>query len=146
MTVSVGLIGTGVMGADHARTLATQVAGVRLRADADTTRAEAVAAETGAESVAADPLAVINDASVDAVLIASPDHTHHALTLACIAARKPVLCEKPLAPASRECLEIVSAEVALGRRLLQVGYMRRFDPAYLEIKAILLSGRLGRPL
>jgi myo-inositol 2-dehydrogenase/D-chiro-inositol 1-dehydrogenase len=148
MTVNIGLIGTGVMGADHARTLATQVAGVTLRAltDADAARAKAVAAETGAQSVAADPLAVINDPKVDAVLIASPDHTHHDLTLACIAAGKPVLCEKPLAPTSRECLDIIEAEVALGRRLVQVGYMRRFDPAYVEMKATLDSGKLGQAL
>lgn len=148
MTVNIGLIGTGVMGADHARTLATQVAGVKLRAltDADAARAKSVAAETGAETVAADPLSVINDPSVDAVLIASPDHTHHALTLACIAADKPVLCEKPLAPTPRECLDIIAAEVAAGRRLVQVGYMRRFDPAYTEMKATLASGRLGLPL
>ncbi len=148
MTVNIGLVGTGVMGADHARTLATQVAGVRLRAltDADAARAGAVASETGAEKVMADPLAVINDPSVDAVLIAAPDHTHHDLTLACIAAGKPVLCEKPLAPSSRECLGIIAAEVAFGRRLVQVGYMRRFDPAYMEMKATLLSGKLGRPL
>ena len=135
-------------GADHARTLATQVAGVKLRAltDADAERAKAVAAETGAETVAADPLAVINDPLVHAVLIASPDQTHHDLTLACIAAGKPVLCEKPLAPTSRECLDIISAEVALGRRLVQVGYMRRFDPAYTEMKATLQSGKLGLPL
>ena len=148
MTVNIGLIGTGVMGADHARTLAAQVAGVRLRSltDADAARAKAVAAETGAEVVAADPLAVINDPTVDAVLIASPDHTHHELTLACIAAGKPVLCEKPLAPTSGECLDIIAAETRRGQRLVQVGYMRRFDPAYVEMKAALQSGRLGRPL
>lgn len=148
MTVRIGLIGTGVMGADHARTLATQIAGVHLRAltDADAARARTVAAETGAETIASDPLAVINDPEVDAVLIASPDHTHRDLTLACISAGKPVLCEKPLAPTSRECLDIIAAEAARGRRLVQVGYMRRFDPAYVEMKATLQSGKLGLPL
>jgi myo-inositol 2-dehydrogenase/D-chiro-inositol 1-dehydrogenase len=148
MTLSVGVIGTGVMGADHARTLATQVGGAKLRvlSDADAARARAVADETGAESVASDPMAVIKDPKVDAVLIASPDNTHHVLTLACIAAGKPVLCEKPLAPTSAECMEIVAAEVRRGRRLVQVGYMRRFDPAYTEMKETLKSGRLGRPL
>lgn len=148
MTISVGVIGTGVMGADHTRILASQVAGVRLRAvtDADPQRARSVADETGAEHVASGPMAVIDDPGVDAVLIASPDQTHCELTLACIAAGKPVLCEKPLAPTSRECLDVVAAEVALGRRLVQVGYMRRFDPAYVEMKATLQSGRLGRPL
>lgn len=148
MTISVGVIGTGVMGADHARTLASQVGGVRLQAvsDADADRARRVADETGAASVAPDPMSIINDKAIDAVLVASPDSTHHALTMACLAARKPVLCEKPLAPTSGECLELVAAEAKLGRRLIQVGYMRRFDPAYTEMKAALQSGRLGRPL
>jgi myo-inositol 2-dehydrogenase/D-chiro-inositol 1-dehydrogenase len=148
MTVSIGVIGTGVMGADHARLLASRVAGARLHSitDADPARARSVANEIGVEQIAADPLALIHDPSIDAVLIASPDHTHRELTLACIAARKPVLCEKPLAPTSRECLDVIRAEVALGRRLVQVGYMRRFDPAYIEMKATLQSGRLGRPL
>lgn len=136
------------MGADHARLLASQVAGARLRTitDPDAARARSVADDVGVEHIAADPLALINDPGIDAVLIASPDHTHRELTLACIAARKPVLCEKPLAPTSRECLDVVGAEVALGRRLVQVGYMRRFDPAYMEMKATLQSARLGQPL
>lgn len=148
MTLAIGIIGVGVMGADHARTLSSQIAGAKLRAltDADTARAKAVAAETGAETIAADPLALIHDPSVDAVIIASPDATHHPLTLACIKAGKPVLCEKPLAPTAAQCLEIVAAEVKAGRHLVQVGYMRRFDPAYVEMKAKSLSGELGKAL
>lgn len=148
MTVVVGLIGAGVMGADHADTLASSVAGVRIRAiaDADLTRAESVAKATGADVATINPMAIINDPAIDAILIASPDHTHRDLTLACIAAGKPVLCEKPLAPTARECLDVISAEAALGRRLVQVGYMRRFDPAYVEIKKKLVSGELGSPI
>jgi myo-inositol 2-dehydrogenase/D-chiro-inositol 1-dehydrogenase len=148
MTIRVGIVGVGVMGADHARTLATQVPGAHLHAvqDADAARAAAVAQETGAGKSLTDPLALIADPAIDAVLIASPDATHRDFTRACLAAGKPVLCEKPLAPTARECLEIVAAEAALGRRLVQVGYMRRFDPAYVELKAKLGSGRLGRAL
>ena len=148
MTVAVGIIGAGVMGADHANTLASSVAGVRLLAicDADLRRAETTATATGAEIATKDPMAIINDPAIDAVLIASPDQTHHDLTLACIAARKPVLCEKPLAPTAKQCLDVIAAEVSLGRRLVQVGYMRRFDPAYVEIKAKLKSGQLGSPI
>jgi len=136
------------MGADHANTLASSVAGVRLLAicDADLRRAETTATATGAEIATKDPMAIINDPAIDAVLIASPDQTHHDLTLACIAARKPVLCEKPLAPTAKQCLDVIAAEVSLGRRLVQVGYMRRFDPAYVEIKAKLKSGQLGSPI
>ncbi len=148
MSVRVGIIGVGVMGADHARVLASHVPGAVLQAihDADPARAKAVADGTGARSVTADALALVRDPQVDAVLIASPDATHKSLTLACLEARKPVLCEKPLAPTAAECREVLAAETKLGRRLVQVGYMRRFDPAYGEMKARLLSGRLGAPL
>ncbi len=107
------------MGSDHARILASQVPGARVQAlfDADPTRAKAIADETGARVVTADPAALIQDSTVDAVLVASPDHTHKQLVLACIAARKPVLCEKPLAPTVAECLEVVAVESKLGRRL-----------------------------
>ena len=53
------------------------------------------------------------------------DHAEHAL--AAIAAGKPVFCEKPLATAAEDCLRIVEAEQAAGRRLVQVGFMRGFD-------------------
>jgi myo-inositol 2-dehydrogenase/D-chiro-inositol 1-dehydrogenase len=148
VSVRVGIVGVGVMGSDHARILASQVPGAKVQAvyDADPTRAKAIADETGARAVTADPAALIQDSTVDAVLVASPDHTHKQLVLACIAARKPVLCEKPLAPTVAECLEVVAAESKLGRRLVQIGYMRRFDPAYVEMKSSMLSGRLGAPL
>jgi myo-inositol 2-dehydrogenase/D-chiro-inositol 1-dehydrogenase len=148
VSVRVGIIGVGVMGSDHARILASQVPGAAIQAiyDADTKRAKAIADETGAAKVFADAVALIQDAGVDAVLVASPDQTHKALTLAAIAAGKPVLCEKPLAPTSAECLEVLSAETKLGKRLVQIGYMRRFDPSYLEMKAGLASGRLGGAL
>jgi len=148
MTVRVGIVGVGIMGADHARTIVSHVPGASLRAiyDADAKRAKEVAAETGAETIAASPEALINDTSIDAVLIASPDQTHGALTLACIAARKPVLCEKPLAPTTTECLQVIAAEAKSGKQLVQIGYMRRFDPAYVEMKATWKSGALGKPL
>ena len=64
------------------------------------------------------------------MIVASPDATHAELTVTCLKVGKPVLCEKPLAPSAAEGLRVVQAEVALGRRLIQVGYMRRFDPGY----------------
>ena len=148
MSVRVGIIGVGVMGADHARILASQVPSVTIQAlyDADAARANAIADEIGAQAVVADAAALVRDPNVDAVLVASPDHTHKDLVLACIGARKPVLCEKPLAPTAAECLEVLSAESELGRRLVQIGYMRRFDPAHVEMKSTLLMGSLGAPL
>lgn len=148
MSVRVGILGVGVMGSDHARILATQVPGATVQAiyDADPKRAKAIADEVGAGSVVTDALALIRDAAVDAVLVASPDQTHKELTLAGLAAKKPVLCEKPLAPTPAECLDVIHAETQIGRRLVQIGYMRRFDPSYSEMKSGLKSGRLGRAL
>jgi myo-inositol 2-dehydrogenase/D-chiro-inositol 1-dehydrogenase len=144
----VALIGAGVMGADHARIIATQIPGAALETvcDADTVRARSVADETGARHASSDAKAAIASASVDAVLIASPDATHGELTLAAIAAGKPVLCEKPLAPTSAECLKVIEAETRAGRRFVQVGFMRRFDPTYVDIKAHLERGTIGRAL
>jgi myo-inositol 2-dehydrogenase / D-chiro-inositol 1-dehydrogenase len=148
MTIRIGLIGAGVMGADHARLFSEEVPGASLQVicDADTARAKSVAEATAAHSIATDPLAVINSSEVDAVVIAAPDQFHASLTLACVAAGKPVLCEKPLSQDMRECLAILAAEEERGVRLVQVGFMRRFDPSYTEIKAILTRGDLGKAL
>lgn len=148
MSVRVGIIGAGVMGADHAATIARAVAQAELVAifDADRRRAASVVEETGARFVAESADALISDSRIDAVLIASPDHTHAKVALACLAAGKPVLCEKPLAPTADECLRLVQEEARAARRLIQVGFMRRFDPAYLAMKEALHAGEVGRPL
>ena len=142
MSVGVGVIGTGVMGSEHARLLRCEAPGARLAGvfDADAARAQAAAA--GA-AVFSDPRSLIASDSIEAVIIASPDATHAELTLACLEARKPILCEKPLAASAAEALRVVQAEVALKRRLIQVGYMRRFDPGYQEIKRIKDEGGVG---
>ncbi len=111
--------------------------------DAAKARARAVADATGASDLTIDPFAVIARADVDAVLVATTGETHAPLSLA---AAKLVLCEKTLAPTPAECLEVVAAETAAGRRLVQVGFMRRFDPAYAEMRAALVGGRIGAGL
>jgi myo-inositol 2-dehydrogenase / D-chiro-inositol 1-dehydrogenase len=148
MSIGVGIIGAGIMGADHARIFAGSVAGAHLVAisDADPARAAAVAQETGARRSLSDPFALIGDPEVDAVLIASPDATHPDFAIACIKAGKPVLCEKPLAPTAKEGLRVIEAELSAGRRLVQLGYMRRFDPGYVEMKGLLDSGTYGEAL
>lgn len=145
MTTRVAVIGAGVMGADHARIVAEDLPGALLQVvcDASGDRARIVADACGAADIATDPMGVIARDDVDAVLIASPDETHAPLTLAAMAAGKPVLCEKPLAPGSAACLQVIEAEVAAGRRMVQLGFMRRFDPSYAEMKAALTDGTLG---
>lgn len=144
MTIKVGVIGAGAMGTSHIRTLTGWVPGASVASvyDADVARAKDVADEVGA-TVADSAEALIADTGVDAVLIAAPDALHEELALACLAAGKPTLCEKPLATTLEGSQRIVDAEVAAGCRLIQVGFMRRFDPAFVELKAYLDSGRIG---
>lgn len=143
----VGVIGAGVMGTDHAQLLHGGVssAEVTLIADTDGARAQALARTVPGARPSTDALALISDPSVDAVVIASHDSTHAELTKAAVRAGKPVLCEKPLAPTVAECVEVVRADNSAGGGLVSVGFMRRFDPAYVELKAALGAGACGRP-
>jgi myo-inositol 2-dehydrogenase/D-chiro-inositol 1-dehydrogenase len=145
MTLAVGVIGLGVMGAEHLRLLREETAGVRVTAICDAVSERAGQLAQGAV-VFADPIALIASDKVEAVVIASPDATHAGLALECLSAGKHALCEKPLATSAADALRVVDAEVALGRRLLQIGYMRRFDPAYVEMKRIADAGGIGSPV
>lgn len=147
MTVNIGVIGTGMIGTLHARNLATGVAGSQVTAvtDVDSDRAAEVAAEVGATAFATAG-EVIGSGDVDAVLIATPGFTHAEIVLDALAAGKPMLCEKPLATTAEDAVRIIEAEVAIGKRMIQVGFMRRFDPGYVEVKDTIDSGRIGTPL
>jgi myo-inositol 2-dehydrogenase/D-chiro-inositol 1-dehydrogenase len=135
------------MGADHARTIVSGVGGAELAAihDKDLNRARSVAQACGARVVETAEQ-VIADPKIDAVLVCSPDQTHASLAIASIEAGKPVLVEKPMASTLEECRAVIAAEIKGGRRLVQVGYMRRFDPGYLAMKDTLDKERLGAPL
>ncbi len=148
MTIRIAVIGAGLMGGDHARIFAEDLPGASLQVvcDASEARARAVADAYGAADVASDAAAVIARGDVDAIVIASPDFTHAPLSLAAIAAGKPVLCEKPLSQSSAECVQVMEAEQAAGRRFIQLGFMRRYDQSYAEMKAALADGSLGRAL
>jgi myo-inositol 2-dehydrogenase / D-chiro-inositol 1-dehydrogenase len=152
MTVRVGVIGAGVMGADHINTLHHHVSGaaVAMVADVDLGRARDVAAALPEVPATDDGLKLIADPTVDAVVIASADATHADLAVAAVQAGKPVMCEKPLAPTLAECLRVVQAESAAvgaaGPPLVSVGFMRRFDPGYRELKSALEAGACGTPL
>jgi myo-inositol 2-dehydrogenase/D-chiro-inositol 1-dehydrogenase len=148
VTLDVGVIGTGMIGQDHVRRLTTVLSGARVVAvtDVDLARARTVADGVPGSVVHNTGQALIEDASVDAVVVTSWGPTHEEYVLAAIAAGKQVFCEKPLATTREACDRILDAEVATGRRLVQVGFMRRFDPQYLAMKAVVTGGELGAPL
>jgi myo-inositol 2-dehydrogenase/D-chiro-inositol 1-dehydrogenase len=136
-----------MIGQDHIRRLTEVVAGARVVAvsDVDSARARVVAQRNGARALTTGQ-EVIADPEVDAVLVTSWGPTHADYVLAAIAAGKYVFCEKPLATTAEDCLRIIAAEQSYGSRLVQVGYMRRYDPGYRAMKQVLDDGEIGTPL
>ncbi|GAB3698993.1 Gfo/Idh/MocA family protein [Nocardiopsis oceani] len=147
MTVGIGVIGTGWIGTEHIHRITSAIGGADVVAvsDIDPRRAESAAEGTGAR-VLADGDAVVTHPDVDAVVVASWGPAHAESVLSAVKAGKPVLCEKPLATSVDDCLRILEAEGAHGYRLVQVGFMRRYDNGYLEMKGVVDSGGIGRPL
>lgn len=147
MTVRIGIVGPGGMGRAHVARIENELAGGKLTGvfDVNVANANAVAGSVGAK-VYGSAEELIRSDEVDAVLVTSSGPAHEGPVVASIEAGKPVLCEKPLAPTAAECLRIIEAEQRAGRRLVTVGFMRRFDRSYNEMKAVLRSGELGEAL
>lgn len=147
MAVRIGVIGPGGMGQAHIARITDLLAGGEVVAvsDLDLTRATAVATPLGA-TVYPDGATLIAADEVDAIMVTSADPAHEESVLAAIEAGKPVFCEKPLAPTAEACLRIMAAEQRAGRRLVQVGFMRRYDESYRQMKAVLDSGEIGETL
>lgn len=148
MTLRIGVIGTGMIGRDHTRRVQQVLAGAEVVAlsDYNPDAAKAVQADLapaakvydkGEDLIAAD--------DVDAVMVCSTGSTHEAYVLAAIATGKPCFCEKPLATTADGAKRIVDAEAAQGKRLVQVGFMRRYDTGYRMLKEA-VDNRIGTPL
>ncbi|WP_298282123.1 Gfo/Idh/MocA family protein [Acidocella sp.] len=148
MTLKIGVIGTGAIGRDHTRRITRTLTGATVTALSDV-NAESARAVQGALAPEAEIFttgeALIASENVDAVLVTSWGATHAQYVLAAIAAGKPVFCEKPLATTAEAAFGIVEAEAAFGRRLVQVGFMRRYDASYKMLKKIVES-EIGQPL
>lgn len=144
----VAVIGTGKMGADHVRRITHVTSGARVAAVADINESAAKELAAGIDGCTAytDHRQAMDDPAVDAVLIASPGPAHEAQLLDALERDLPVLCEKPLTPDPASSLRVLEAEQRLGRRRIQVGFMRRYDKEYMRLKQLLTDGSLGRPL
>lgn len=147
MEIRIGMIGAGQIGEDHVRRITEKISGARVTAVASRSRgpAERVAALCGAR-VEPDVQSLLRAEDVDAVILASPSERHEEQVLWALEAGKPVFCEKPLAITAAGCRRIVQAEVACGKRMVQVGFMRRYDRGYRQLKQAVESGTWGKPL
>jgi myo-inositol 2-dehydrogenase / D-chiro-inositol 1-dehydrogenase len=149
MTLRIGVIGTGAIGRDHMRRITRTLAGARISAVTDVNGEAARSALDGLGIEAelhGNGEALIASANVDAVLVTSWGGAHEPDVLAAVKAGKPVFCEKPLATTAEGCRRIVDAEMAGGKRLVQVGFMRRYDAGYVALKQAIDAGTIGEPL
>lgn len=143
----VGVIGCGGMGKDHIRRITSRIQGAEVTAVSDVFEESARAAGAiGGAKVYTDANALIHDPQVDAVMIVSPGFAHVDSLLEGIKEGKRIFCEKPLCTTAEDCLKVVEAEVASGKHLIQVGFMRRYDKGYQQVKEALDSGNFGEPL
>jgi scyllo-inositol 2-dehydrogenase (NAD+) len=145
--LGVGVLGVGEMGKRHAENLRRLVpeAAVVAIADASAERARQVADELEIDNWYSSLEAMLNRKDLDAVLIATPDKFHAQAVETVVRAGKDVLCEKPLALNLADARAALDAVAKSGRRL-QVGFMRRYDPAYAAAMKRIEAGEIGVPV
>lgn len=141
----VGVVGAGLMGADHISRIQDRVAGAVVTAvvDPDEARAAGAAVNAPGSRTFSSLDEAIAAGAMDAVLIATPGVFHFPDLESVVRAGLPTLCEKPLTPDAESALKVVDAEVASGRKIIQVGFMRRFDPGYMELRDIVAQQPYG---
>lgn len=143
--VRIAAIGAGRLGFQHALNLARHVPGAELTvvADVDAEAARRAADACGVPA-ATDIAAVLADDTVRAVEIATSTDTHADLIVAAARAGKHIFCEKPIALNLADADRALAAVHAAGVTL-QIGFMRRYDRAYLEAKRLIDAGAAGTP-
>ncbi len=148
--IGIGIIGGGYMGKAHSVAFASvaSVFDTALRPKLVTICASTPeSAETyrkayGFEKATSDWHNMVADPDVHAIVIASPQVTHHDIALAALAAGKPVLCEKPLGISLEQSRSMVAAAKASGvANMVGFNYIR--TPASQQIRKFLAEGRIG---
>jgi predicted dehydrogenase len=147
--VGVGLIGAGMIGQGHAYALRLLAEDGEVRpvavTDFSSDAVDAARKICPFERVAPDARAVIDDPDVDAVVIVTPTTTHRDLVQAVVDARKPLLCEKPLAT-NFDIVREMCATVAASGLTAQVGFHSRFHPLINELVRLVITNELGAPM
>jgi myo-inositol 2-dehydrogenase/D-chiro-inositol 1-dehydrogenase len=141
----VAVVGAGMMGADHIRRITTRTVGATVAAivEPDMARAQAAAALAPGAKTYARFEDALEAGGIDAVVIATPGEYHEPVLLPALEARLNILCEKPLTFDAESSLRVLEAEQKLDRPHIQVGFMRRFDAEYLQLKELIDSGSAG---
>lgn len=145
--INIGIIGAGRIGQVHARSILTGVPDARIAAIADpylTEQAEKWAQSIGIPGIYKDHHKILEDPSIDAVLICSSTDTHAPISIEAINAGKHVFCEKPIDHSLAKIAEVKAALEASPKKLVyQVGFNRRFDHNYRAIRKAVEEGKIG---
>lgn len=146
--LNIGIIGVGDMGSKHARIIADNIPQAKIVAIMDKSegRINAISKFLEKPKVFTEAEELIDDDSVEAVLIASPDPTHAEFAEYCIKKGKYLLLEKPLGLNLKDAEKVLKAEVEHGKRIVQIGLMRVFDNQHSEIKKAINKNIIGKPL
>ncbi|WP_332630451.1 Gfo/Idh/MocA family protein [Halalkalibacter flavus] len=149
MTLRFGVVGTGAIGREHINRITNSLSGGEIVAVTDVNQdsAKQTVEQYHLDAVVyPDDKTLIADENVDVVVVTSWGPAHEATVLAAVEAGKYVFCEKPLATTAEGCLRIVEAEMKQGKKLVQVGFMRRYDSGYVQLKEAIDKGEIGQPL
>jgi len=144
--VKVGIVGLGRLGSAHARNIAFKIPNAELTAACSVVERERDFAckELGVQYVYDDYETMVNEADIDAVVIATPPSLHREGILIACKAGKHIFCEKPIG-VTDEDLDLIDAVVAQNKgKVLQVGFVRRFDRSYADAKARVDRGEIGK--
>jgi myo-inositol 2-dehydrogenase/D-chiro-inositol 1-dehydrogenase len=150
--ICIGVIGAGVMGSGHALYISESVKGARVAGIYDANKTVAGKVASKVKKISSLSVTVFDSIQsmlaakeITAIIIASPDNLHAEHLSMAIAAGKDVLCEKPLASNDSDAKKV--AQIAnKSKSIVGIGFMRRFDPAYLELKRVVRSGKYGKVL
>jgi scyllo-inositol 2-dehydrogenase (NAD+) len=141
------VLGLGRLGYHHAKNMVTQVQGAQVVSVIDPMpgRAEQVARELGVEKWSTDPNYAFEDPNIDAVVIVTPTSTHAEMIQTAARNKKQIFVEKPLTQTIEEAEQTIQVIKENGV-ICQVGFMRRFDPAYADAKRRIAAGDIGQPI
>ncbi|RLE88139.1 MAG: inositol 2-dehydrogenase [Thermoprotei archaeon] len=144
--IGIGVVGLGRIGRLHAEVFHAKIERARLVAVCDISEelAKSIGESMGVKWYK-DYDSMLKDREIDAVVICTPTFLHANMVIRALESDKDVFCEKPLTVTSTEAKEVLK-KVEESKRILQVGYMRRFDPAFSQAKEKIVRGVIGKPL
>lgn len=142
MSIRLGIVGAGTIGEIHAKAAKAANQTIAGIADLDKSKAHELAAQCGDVTVTDKPQTLLDDSTIDAIVVCVPNRWHKELTIAAMRAGKDVLLEKPMGMNTAECKQINDTADSTGQ-ILQIGMTKRFSAVGQAAKQLASSGDLG---